>query len=187
MDSEIDEFERKLDNFSSDYFHYLTTKHALHVKYNLKVLTCCQHRFQQLIPTPLHPYRDHFQGIYVLWLSKRNLNHEPTYAEKVNALIAVGYPAELAQQLADYNVLILLDLENPIRRQNGETLVPNIPISHHLLHLVEALTDKQLIPEQPMVHDYELNDALQPFRDFTAHIGGIDNLLDRYIPCLATP
>jgi len=181
------EFERKLDHFSVDYFNYLSTKYSLHVKYNLKVVTCCQHKFKQLIPAPLRPYRNHFVGIYLLWLAKRNPRNEPTLAERTSALLTVGYPAQLAQQLATYNVLILLDLDNPIRRSNGDILMPNIAISHHLLHLIEALTDRQLISEQPMTHNYELNEALQPFRDFTNDVGGINNLLDQYVPCLPNP
>jgi hypothetical protein len=181
----LEDFETKLNRFANDYYSYLSAEYALPTNdYQLKVLPLCHHNCKKLIPSPLRQYQKHFNHIYVLWLSKRDPNRKPTCHEKIHALVTVGYPPELAQELANYNIIILLDTDHPICRQNGDILVPNIPIAHHLLHLVEALTNRELVPEQPFVHDYELEEALQPLRNFTTRIGGIDKMLDLYVPCL---
>jgi hypothetical protein len=102
--------------------------------------------------------------------------------DKKLGLTSAGFTAEQAENFSPYDALLFVNFDEPIRMKTGEAYIWNLLISHHILHLVEILTNQQVINESPSEHDYEAPEALEPFNKFVAWIG-LNETIDRYVPC----
>jgi hypothetical protein len=172
--------EKMLDRFSNDYYRFLARQHSLTTDFKLKVVCCNSQNWSAMIPRQLQNAAIQFQHIFALTFGKPN-GKRPSESDKKWGLMAVGFPRGLAASLTKYDALFFTNLDDPARTRNGDPLIWNLPLSHHILHLVEVMADVTAIPEAAAWHDYESEAALEPFRKFTAEIG-LDEMVNRYVP-----
>jgi hypothetical protein len=171
--------EDKFDRFARDFYRFLTVRYGtLRPDYKIKV--ACG-TWETAIPPKLLPdtKTEPFQHPFVTFDWS---NAKGTEDQKL-ILTQVGFTEEQARTLSQYDAVVFLDYSKPIRMKNGDPYLAHVLIAHHILHIVEALTNQQLIHEPPEQHDYEEHEALQHLHRFIAWVGGLDITVDRYVPC----
>ena len=175
--------EEKFDRFAHDYFIFLALRYGLDTNCRIKVVPCNDKDWETIVPSKLlEPTKNNTQFQHIslaFWLSKGRL----CAGDKRLALKAAGFTPEQAETFSNYDALLFVNFDRPVRMKSGEPYIWNLLLSHQVLHLVEILTDQRIINEPADEHYYEAPEALQHFNRFVAWIGGLDEAIDRYVPC----
>jgi hypothetical protein len=171
--------EDKFDKFARDFYRFLAVRYpALRPEYKIKVATGT---WKAAIPTKLLPdtKTEPFRHPFVVfdWSNANGIE------DRGRILTCLGFTEEQARMFSEYDAIIFVDYNKPVRMENGDTYLWHILIAHHIMHIAEALTDQQLINEPPDRHDYEEREALQHLHRFVNWIGGVDETINRYVPC----
>jgi len=171
--------EDKFDRFARDFYRFLAVRYdTLRPDYKIKVATGT---WRTAVPPRLLPdtKAKPFQHPFVTfdWSTARGGEDQKLI------LTRLGFTEEQARTFSRYDAVVFVDYSKPIRMKNGDPYLWNVLIAHHILHIVEALTIQQLISEPPDRHDYEEHEALQHLHRFIAWVGGIDETINRYVPC----
>lgn len=172
--------EDKFDRFARDFYRFLTVRYdTLRPDYKIKVVGGT---WKTAVPPKLLPdtKTEPFQHPFVTfdWSAAKGSEDQKLI------LMRLGFTEEHARAYSQYDAIVFVDYSKPIRMRNGgDPYLWNILIAHHILHIVEALTNQRLIREPPDQHDYQEREALQHLHRFIAWVGGIDEAISRYIPC----
>jgi hypothetical protein len=175
--------EGKLDRFANDFYRFLALRYGLIPDLRVKVVHCRNHNWGTNIPTRLReatqnsPQFQHF----VLTFCKPS-GGRPSKEDKKLGLTSAGFTAEQAETFSTFDALLFVNFDEPIRMKSGEPYLWNLLISHHLIHIVELLTDQRLINESATEHNYEASEALEHLNRFVVWVT-LDSFIDRYVPC----
>jgi hypothetical protein len=176
--------EEKFDRFADDYFKFLALRYGLDTNCcRIKVVGGNRGNWNTLIPLKLQRATEsnpQFQHPYITFHSSSGAG-ACTTEDKRLGLTAAGFTKEQAESLSNYDALIFMNLDRPVRMRSGEPYIWNILISHQVLHIVETLIDKRLIDEPPDTHYYEAPPVLEHLNRFVAWVT-IDDFITRYVP-----
>lgn len=174
--------EEKLDRFANDYYKFLALRYDLIPDLRVKVVHCRNHNWGTNIPSRLREATENntqFQHC-VLTFAKSN-GKKPSRKEKKLGLSAAGFTTEQVELFSQYDALVAVNFDQPIRTPSGEAYLWNLLIGHHLIHVVELLTNLKLITEPATEHNYEAKDAVEHLNRFVAWIT-LGAFIDRYVP-----
>jgi hypothetical protein len=174
--------EGKFDKFAADFFCYLALRYNLRNDFKVKVVHSDDHSWKMTVPAKLRETTENntqFQHC-VLTFAKSN-GKKPSRKEKKLGLSDAGFTTEQVELFSQYDALIAVNFDQPIRTPSGEAYLWNLLISHHLIHVVELLTNLKLITEPATEHNYEARDAVEHLNRFVAWIT-LDDFIDRYVP-----
>ena len=174
--------EGKLERFANAFFAFLAIRYNLKPDFRIKVVRSIDQNWKAMVPAKLRAATENgtqFQHI-ALAFAKSN-SEKPSQDEKQLGLSAAGFAAKQAEQLSQFDALLILNFDHPVRI-NGEVYFWNLLISHHVLHIVELLTCLRIIHEPPTEHDFQAKEALEHLNRFVAWIT-IDDFIDRFVPC----
>lgn len=175
--------EGKFDKFAADFFCYLALRYNLRNDFRVKVVHSDDHSWKMTVPAKLREATENSTQFQHCVLAFANSNGErPSRAEKKLGLSAAGFTTEQGELFSQYDALIAVNFDQPIRTPTGEPYLWNLLISHHLIHIVELLTDQRLINESATEHNYEAREALEHLNRFVAWVT-LDSFIDRYVPC----
>jgi hypothetical protein len=168
--------EDKFDRFARDFYRFLTVRYdTLRPEYKIKVVGGA---WKTAVPPKLLPKTKPFQHPFMTfdWSNARGAEDQKL------VLMRLGFTEEHARAYSQYDAIVFLDYSKPIRMKNGDPYLWHIVIAHHILHIVEALTNQKLIHEPPDEHNYQEHEALQHLHRFINWVGGVDEAINRYVP-----
>lgn len=174
--------EEKFDRFANDFFLFLALRYNLKTDFRIKIVHSNDANWKSIVPATLRKATTdlrQFQHI-ALALTKSSAE-KPSQVERRLGLAAAGFTAGQAQELSQFDALLILNFDQPVRI-DGEAYLWNLLISHHVLHIVELLTDLRIIHEPPTEHDFVAKEALEHLNRFVAWVT-IDDFVTRYVPC----
>lgn len=175
--------EDKFDRFVDDFYKFLAIRYALQSDCKIKVVLGNGDNWSALIPLRLRQATENnLQFQHPCIILDRSGSAALSTEDKKLGLTVAGFSKEQAEAYSNFDALIFLNLNEPIRMKNGSPYLWNILLAHQVLHLVEILSGLKLIDEPATRHDYEEHEALEHLHRFVCWIGGIDEAIDRYIP-----
>jgi hypothetical protein len=166
--------ESKFDKFANDFYRFCSIRYDTTPNFRIKVV---QGTWEATIPPKLvHPAKPSYPVITFDWT---NADSEQ---EQQQVLQRLGFTEQDAKEYSNYDALIFLNNNKPVKMRDGTVYMWNIILAHHILHLIEIQTKELVIDEPPNQHDYEHPEALQHMHRFVNWVGGIDTAIDRYVP-----
>jgi hypothetical protein len=166
--------ESKLDKFANDFYRFLSVRYQTNPHFRIKVV---EGTWEEIPSKLVHPNKPAYPVIAFDW------ENADSTQEQERVLERLGFTHEHAREYAKCDALIFLDLNKPVKTEKDTMYLWNVVLAHHLLHLCEIQTKRQIINEAPNQHDYENCEALQHLHRFVNWVGGIDTTIDRYVPC----
>ena len=127
--------EGKLDRFANAFFAFLAIRYDLKPEFRIKVVHSNNQNWKAIVPAKLRAATENstqFQHI-ALAFAKSNAE-KPSQEDKQLGLSAAGFEAKQVEQLSQFDALIILNFDEPIRMKSGEPYFWNVLISHHVLH-----------------------------------------------------
>ena len=175
--------EEKFDRFANDFFQFLALRYNLKTDARIKVVPSNDGTWERTVPAQFRRATENPRQFQHIALTFDETNADRiSEAEKRFSLSAAGFTAELAEQLANYDVLLIINFDQPIQTITGRPYLWNLLISHHCVHLVEILSNQRLINEPVTEHNYESKVALEHLNRFVGWIT-VDRFIERYVPC----
>jgi hypothetical protein len=173
----------KLERFANDFYRFLALRYHTRYDYRIKVVGGSRDNWNDIIPSKLLEPKDKPQFQHPYFAFDWSGASECSAEDKMLGLISIGFAAEHAKDFSNYDALLFINFSKPIRMESGEPYLWNVLIAHHIIHLVEVLINQQLIDEPATEHKYTDPEALQHLHRFLAWVGGLDEAIDRYVPC----
>jgi len=175
--------EEMFDHFANDYYQFLALRYNIKPNYRIKVVHSTNQNWKTMVPSKLRQATKNNPQFQHISLTFTKLKDEkPSQEDKRLGLAAAGFTPEQAQNFSNFDALLFINFDEPVKMKDGQAYIWNLLISHHILHIVEILTDKRIIDEPPTEHYYESPEALEPFNKFVAWVG-LNETIDRYVPC----
>ena len=174
--------EEKFDRFANDYYRFLALRYNLKPDLRIKVAGFSNQTWKTAIPAKLREVTENNPQFQHLALAIQSNAGGLRPEDRRQGLEAAGFTTKQAQAYSDYDALLCVNFDQPVRMENGQPYIWTLLVGHHVLHLVEILSDKNLISEPPTTHDYEAPDSLEHFNRFVAWVT-LDSFIDRYVPC----
>ena len=174
--------EDKFDRFVADFFGFLALRYNVRHDFKLKVVSVNDQDWEATVPAGIRVITENnaqFQHC-VLAFSKPD-GEKLSEQEKRFGLASAGFTAEQVEAFSEHDVLLIINLDRPIRMPTGEPYLWNLLLSHHVLHVVELLTGQQIMHESQTEHDYASKEALANLNRFVQWVT-IDGFIDRYVP-----
>jgi len=175
--------ETKFDAFADDYFVFLALRYGLSHDRRIKVVPFTNRTWRSTMPDRLRRATEGNPQPQPITLTLQSNTGKPSEEAKKIGLRAAGFTEEQAEDLRHVDAALFINFDQPARmKETGERLLWNIVIAHHVLHMVELMTGQRIIDEPRNEHDYEERESLEHFNRFVAWCGGLDQMIDRYIP-----
>lgn len=175
--------EEKFDRFANDFYLFLSLRYNLKPDCKVKVVHCRNNNWKRAIPTKIRQATENNPQFQHISLAFQSNTGKLCAEDKKRGLVAAGFTPEQSETFSHYDALLYVNFDEPVRMKTGEPYIWNLLLSHHVLHIVEILTDQRIINEPPTKHNYESPEALEHFNRFVGWIGGLDEMIDRYVPC----
>jgi hypothetical protein len=173
--------EGKLERFANAFFAFLAIRYDLKPDFKIKIVHANNQNWKSVVPAKVRAATENGSQFQHVALAFTTFNAEkPSRAEKKLGLTAAGFTAGQVQEFSQFDSLLILNFDEPVRI-NGEVYLWNLLVSHHVLHIVELLTNLRIINEPPVKHDFEAKEALEHLNRFAAWVT-IDDFIDRYVP-----